>query len=575
MGSFLRTFRKISNILGRRPADDAILDGLLPIDGLKLMLNALGCKAEETPVNEEITQVSFLFQGGQFVATAFDWDKTHINILFPCIYSAPMELMPLLLRVANETNGRGLPFHVTVAANEELQEGLMHLYGNFRFAGTAENCFHAFSSYLNGFFAVRKIVSDLADEARENPEYVAMAPSLERMTANTVVASALTELATSTSDVGRFGRFSDSRRLSAAEFVTALGFYARPDVVRVVEMSTAGVATFEGEEAVAYDIFRPFDAGAPTGGVTLHISVRNVPSTASEKPVEAETIIVAMHAVPSATGTDVEVVVTRPALPAAFGGKAAFAPFCSATSTSFVLPLDSAHPTLSHEAALDMTRKACQEIEQSGRLNLAHFGELYGAETAEALLEALDVNRRDLSRLADEMARAMLHRHWLSVVQFGGMLWNELPKADAQAGKQVIGKDTYANVARMLSFAYFMLGNLSAAYFYIDAVVMIGEARAVDLVWSIDILYALGDNRCLALVEQQKERMEAYHRQHPEVGNDADFLAIKRALRRREAQCLVRLGRLEEAEVLLNAMLGEAENTDFAINELENIENLR
>jgi hypothetical protein len=84
------------------------------------------------------------------------------------------------------------------------------------------------------------------------------------------------------------------------------------------------------------------------------------------------------------------------------------------------------------------------------------------------------------------------------------------------------------------------------------------------------------DHRALEVVENSLNKLgEIFHRVEDDEDGPSDALiAFRNFLARRKCYILIDKQRFDEAKELLNKMLEDPDNSDFAINELQYIDNL-
>ncbi len=131
-------------------------------------------------------------------------------------------------------------------------------------------------------------------------------------------------------------------------------------------------------------------------------------------------------------------------------------------------------------------------------------------------------------------------------------------------------RDAFFEVGYMVGFCYSELHQYTRAQYYLEIIEQLHRVKYTEEY--VNVMVNMGDFRALNLVDDLLGKMSERLRDEDEP--EAFLLAFVAFLNRRKAYLLVEHGRMEEAKALLNTMLEDPANRDFAINELAYIQRL-
>lgn len=134
------------------------------------------------------------------------------------------------------------------------------------------------------------------------------------------------------------------------------------------------------------------------------------------------------------------------------------------------------------------------------------------------------------------------------------------------------GRERFYELCYQIGFCYNELKLYKEAYVYLEAVA--GKGNLAYTMEYVNCLVNSKDHRALGVVNTLIGQAEQYRNdtEGDVSDNTQEFYDF---LRRRKAYLLVDTDRLDDAEQLLKSMLGEPGNSDFALDELAYIQNLR
>lgn len=136
--------------------------------------------------------------------------------------------------------------------------------------------------------------------------------------------------------------------------------------------------------------------------------------------------------------------------------------------------------------------------------------------------------------------------------------------------------------AYLIACSYMSIGQYEIAGFYIETAMPFNISKYTKVY--IDCLINRKDYRAIGAINALLTRLEDYRRSESEDMDDDENISASNSsqiddlisfAKRRKAYLLISLGRYDEAETILKKMLNEAENKDFAINELAYIQKNR
>lgn len=134
-------------------------------------------------------------------------------------------------------------------------------------------------------------------------------------------------------------------------------------------------------------------------------------------------------------------------------------------------------------------------------------------------------------------------------------------------------KDRFLDVCYYIGFCYLEMEQYSRAYYYLD--ILSGTNRVTFTQELVNCLTNAGDVRALSYINGLLDQLRESHEEDDEEEEIPDHIVgFSNFLKRRKAYVLIDMGKLDEAKQMLNQMLHEPDNSDFAISELAYIRKL-
>lgn len=131
-------------------------------------------------------------------------------------------------------------------------------------------------------------------------------------------------------------------------------------------------------------------------------------------------------------------------------------------------------------------------------------------------------------------------------------------------------RDALFEAGYIIGFCYLQLHQYIKAYYYLEITSHLHRVKYTQVF--VNAAVNMGDFRALNIVEDLLSKME--ERLQDEEEPEAFLLTFTAFLKRNKSYLLVEQNRLEEAKTMLNAMLNDPDNHDFAIGELAYIQKL-
>lgn len=134
-------------------------------------------------------------------------------------------------------------------------------------------------------------------------------------------------------------------------------------------------------------------------------------------------------------------------------------------------------------------------------------------------------------------------------------------------------KSVFSEVCYMLGFCYNELRQYDRAYYYLSLI--IGLNHALYAQGYVNCLINLGDHRALMAIDSILEDLRSSLSEDEDDEIEQPLRPFLQFLYRRKSYVLIELRRLDEAEEILRQMMDDPESTDFALDELAYIQQLR
>lgn len=167
--------------------------------------------------------------------------------------------------------------------------------------------------------------------------------------------------------------------------------------------------------------------------------------------------------------------------------------------------------------------------------------------------------------------KLFLNRRYAEAVPFLDVAFRQLhPRYHKLKAAQ---KEQFMNVCYYIGFCYMQLEDYTRAYYYLD--ILSGSNRILFAQELVNCLVNAGDLRALNYINGLIEQIDLRHDDDDDDDEPDDrYTDFYHFLERRKAYVLIELSRFDEAKELLQRMLDEPANSDFAIRELAYLQNI-
>ncbi|MDD7530612.1 MAG: hypothetical protein PUK16_06650 [Prevotellaceae bacterium] len=167
--------------------------------------------------------------------------------------------------------------------------------------------------------------------------------------------------------------------------------------------------------------------------------------------------------------------------------------------------------------------------------------------------------------------KLFLNRRYAEAVPFLDAAFRQLhPRYHKLKAAQ---KEQFMNVCYYIGFCYMQLEDYTRAYYYLD--ILSGSNRILFAQELVNCLVNAGDLRALNYINGLIEQIDLRHDDDDDDDEPDDrYTDFYHFLERRKAYVLIELSRFDEAKELLQRMLDEPANSDFAIRELAYLQNI-
>lgn len=533
---------------------------------LRNVLIQLQCRYEEKELDETRLFFYFDYQGGHFRVLVPKEDSFFATIYFHAILSVPEDELPCVRYVCNFFNELPSGIKSYYGYNDVENEYEISLSANIFLSGSLSSPLEYLTSMLNSFFGFRRSLFDKYTELHKQAGNDDGAKDMEML---------------------RDNDRRETRLLLEAEMrhgsgETAYGNDTSPVEPRLVPMLEE-LLDLHGVSPTLMTVARP------KGGIA---TIEDAGLLAGYNPVRAiiegeEADAVFCDDTATITLTFTESGMSEPRTAVIHVSSEQCSEFVLyARLSAMLVPLPASRQ---HAAGTEANTARCKSVivaydKKSQHQQRQEFCYMYDDaqdKMAKGDVDELSEEQRLIVDITNQpighdlywghkyMRQKRYYEATLHLINVYRLLNSRMASVPAPSDKV---RDVFYETAFILGFCYCAMRCYQKAYFYLDALFPLNRVNYT--MEYVNCLVNSNDFRAGGLVSGLLEKISALEQECIENDEELDegIKTFRNFLRRRQVYLMVSNGEYEQAKKLLNKMILEPDNTDFALNELAYIQ---